>query len=64
MQLAVMDLSVFLDRGVTCPDCSSKLLPKNGTWKPYPQSAYLEGVYELACPHCRRSHNVPIKKVG
>jgi DNA-directed RNA polymerase subunit RPC12/RpoP len=64
MQLAVMELSAFLERGVTCPNCSSRLSSKDGTWSPYPLSAYLEGVYELACPRCGKSHNVPIKKVG
>jgi len=64
MQLAAMKLPVFMDRGATCPDCSSKLSSKDGTWKAYLQSAYLEGVYELTCPRCSRTHHLPIKKAG
>jgi hypothetical protein len=64
MQLAATDLPAFLGQGVTCPHCSSKLSSKDGSWKEYPESAYLEGVYELRCPGCQRTHRLPIKKAG
>ena len=64
MQLAAMKKPVFLAQGAACPDCSSKILSKDGIWKAYLESAYLEGVYELTCPRCQSTHQLPIKKAG
>ena len=44
MQLAVMDLPMFLDRASRALTVLQKPLSQHGTWTPYPQSAYLEGV--------------------